>query len=191
MDLARSALVACSCALGGCASMHSEEFDQVFTVAAGEGELGSTGLVGYERPWLLSTSYTCEPRDWICGIETGLQVGGADGPDAVLQRSVELSELWLGAAKTWGRHSALRFQAGAGVRFAHAEWMGPGFIFDQGIDADDSLGVYAHAGAFVHVGGPFSIGLDARWADGEDFRLEGLARDSQLTQLLFSLRWDI
>jgi hypothetical protein len=191
MLLARSALLACSCALGACQSMHSEKADQAFTVAIGEGELGSGGLAGFERPWVFSTSYTIEPHDWSCGIETGIQFGSADGPDAVVQRSVELSELWIGAARTWGKGSALRLQAGAGLRFARAEWMGPGFIFDEQIDIDYSMGLYAHVGGFVHVDGPFSIGLDARWADGEDYELEGQSRDALLTQLLLALRWDI
>ncbi len=191
MLLARCVLLACACALAACKSLHSEKAEQAFTVAIGEGSLGSGGWNAFENPWVFSASYTVQAPDWPCAIETGLQLGGAEGPNAVVQRDMELSEFWIGAAKIWGRSSAFRLQAGAGLRFARAELLGPGFIFDEELDTDYSLGLYAHVGGFVHVGGPFSIGLDARWADGEDYSLENQSRDALLTQLLLTLRWDI
>jgi hypothetical protein len=190
MELARSSLLVGLLALGSCQALHSDKADQSITVALGEGALGSGGWNQFDDSWLLSVDYAVEPHDALCGVEGGMQVGQADGPNAVQQRDVELSEMWIGATKSWKPSSWLRLQGGAGLRFAKARLLAPGFIFEDEIDSDTSLGLYAHVGAFAHVAGPFSIGVDARWADGSDYLLENQHRDALLTQLLFGLRWD-
>ena len=64
-----------------------------------------------------------------------------------------------------------------------------GRIFDTEIDDDYSIGYYVHAGAWWMFHQSLGVGLDARYADGSDYRLVGESVDSASTQLLLGLRW--
>lgn len=191
MQPARPELLLALLLLGACQGLPKQDgFEQSLVVAGGAGELGTGGWSEFDDPWLFQTVFALRRENWPVGVELGLQLGGANGTHAGQERDIEMGELWVGAERTWKPSSALILQTGAGLRFAQVSLQKPGFIFADEIDSSASLGAYAHAGAYVHVTGPFALGIDARWADGSDYSLEGVSRDAQLVQVLLGLRWD-
>lgn len=157
-------------------------------VLGGEAELGNRGWSAYDSSWVLNANFSTEPPDWPVGIEMGFQLGAANGSVPGEYRDLDWWELYCGATKSWTPLKHLDLQAGVGGRLLVNTLYGPGWFFESEIDNDASLGVYLHAGAWWMFTPAWGIGIDARWADGIDMRLEGEKRDAALTQLLLGVR---
>ncbi|MFM7281017.1 MAG: outer membrane protein [Planctomycetia bacterium] len=104
-------------------------------------------------------------------------------------RDLDLSDITFGVTKQWEVIPRVTLVVGGGLRIANATLLGPGWLFGTELDDDYSLGYYAHAGFWWMFHKNIGVGLDARHADGSDFRLAGESVDSGGAQLLLGLRW--
>ena len=122
-------------------------------------------------------------------MEFGFQFARAESKDESVARNADFFDFRLGAAGEWRPADWLILSAGAGPRLALVQVTRPGILNDV-TENDGSLGVFAHAGAFVVVHGGFSIGLEGQWADGSDYDVVGASRDAAAAEILLALRWN-
>lgn len=160
-----------------------------FTLTGGEGSAPSAAAADFDKPWALAAQFTAEQKEWPVGVEVGLQLGAANGSNGTEYRDLDLSDVSFGATRQWELVPHITLVTGGGIRIAHAILLGPGWIFDSELDDDYSVGFYAHAGLWWMFHENIGAGVDARFADGSDFRLEGEPVDAQSSQLLLGLRW--
>ncbi len=160
-----------------------------FTLTGGEANSPGAPDTEFDNPWALGMQLTVEQDDWPVGAEVGLQLGSANGSTDTEYRDLDLSDVTFGVTKQWEVIPHITLVTGGGIRIAHAILLGPGWIFDSELDDDYSVGFYAHAGLWWMFHENIGAGVDARFADGSDFRLEGEPVDAQSSQLLLGLRW--
>jgi hypothetical protein len=179
----------CSCVVVAPPPSTPENMQFAVTVTGGEGSTPAGEGTDFDAPWALAMQFTAERDDWPVGVEIGFQFGSANGRTATENRDLDLTDFSFGATKQWTVIPHLSLVTGAGLRIANATLLGPGWIFDTEIDDDYSIGYYVHAGAWWMFHQSLGVGLDARYADGSDYRLVGESVDSASTQLLLGLRW--
>jgi len=159
-----------------------------FTLTGGEGSSPGAENTEFDNPWAVGMQLTVEQDDWPVGAEVGLQLGSANGSTDTEHRDLDLSDVTFGVTKQWEVIPHICLVVGGGLRIANATLLGPGWLFGTELDDDYSLGYYAHAGAWWMFHKNIGVGLDARHADGSDFRLAGESVDSRSAQLLLGLR---
>ena len=128
--------------------------------------------------------------EWPCGLEFGMQYARAESQDESIANGADFLDFRGGAAWQWQAAEWLELVAGGGPRLCLVEVDVPG-TFMPSSEQGTSVGLYAHAGAFVRVAGGFSIGVEGQWADGTDYEVLGGSQDASETELLLALRWDI
>ncbi len=169
----------------------AREFHGSVTALLGNASLGQHGWDGYDDPWALSASFTGQRKDWPVAVEFQTQYAQSNGPTTPERRDAEFKEFALGAARVWPLGSSVFVQAGGGLRIVDVLVTKPGFIFDDTAGHEVSPGLYLHAGIFYTIGPGLAFGADLRWADGTDVHIEGISRDTQLTQFALGLRWEL
>jgi hypothetical protein len=158
--------------------------------AAGPQDLDESSWAPLDARVVGALTFSGRKPEWPLGIEFGTQYARAESQDDSVASGADFLEFRVGAAWNWLAYDWLRLCCGAGPRLGLVRVTSPG-PFNEVTEQSASLGLYAHAGAFVRVHGCFSIGLDGRWADGGDYDVLGASRDASATELLVALRWDL
>lgn len=138
---------------------------------------------------LAALTWSRREPGWPCGLELGFQFARAESKDESVARDADFFEGRFGAAAEWRPVRWLLLDGGAGPRLAFVQVTRPGTLNDV-TDSGVSLGVFAHAGAFVVVHGGFSIGLEGQWADGSDYDVDDVSRSAAAAEVLVALRWN-
>ena len=177
-------------ALAGCAGAPrlAPEWQSV-EVVAGPQDLPEKDWAPLDARVRIGVAFSGRKPEWPCGLEFGMQYARAESQDDSVVRGGDFLDLRLGAAGEWRPADWLTLAAGAGPRLGLLRVTRPG-TFMEVEETSSSLGLYAHAGAFVRLAPGFSIGLDGQWTGGSDYHVLGGAQDSAATELLLALRFE-
>ncbi len=163
---------------------------QSLVFAVGPQDLDENSWAPLDARVVGALTFSGRKPEWPCGIEFGMQYARAESQDDSVASGADFLDFRIGAAWNWLANDWLRLCCGAGPRLGLVKVTHPG-TFNEVTEQSSSLGLYAHAGAFVRVHGGFSVGVDGQWADGGDYELLGAARDASATELLIALRWEL
>jgi hypothetical protein len=187
MKLACGALLAW---LGSCASAPTpvEEWQRV-EIAAGPHGLDEGSWAPLDARVVGALTWSGRRPGWPCGIEAGAQYARAESQDESVASGADFFDIRVGAAWEWRAFDWLELVCGAGPHFSRVNVEEPG-TFMPVTEDDVSIGIYAHAGAFVRVFGSLAVGVEGQWADGTDYHVLGESRSASTAELLVALRWD-
>jgi hypothetical protein len=117
-----------------------------------------------EQPGLAFELDAYDP-DAFCGFELGVSTSSDEETASGFgDFEATVSEVYLGARKTWGAGRNLHPYAGVGLAYVKAEAELSGF----GSADDSSLGGYAHGGVYWTLGRHFNLGVDLKALVGTD-----------------------
>lgn len=177
----------CALELASCEGPQTlPDVEQSFTVSGGAFVPGSDGWDGRAAG---AIGWSWRGEEWPCALEFGVQYARAELEEGSDPLDVDVFDMRIGAASSWRPAEWLVLAAGAGPRLSFAQTWVPGEYAEIREDST-SVGLYAHAGAFVRVSDMFSIGADVQAALGSDYDLAGEDRDAQAAGLMLALRWD-
>lgn len=178
--------------LGACVSApRLEPGWQSVQLCAGSHGLDEDSWEPLDSRALVALTWSRRAQGWPCGMELGLQYAHAenDEGDETVAKDADFLDLRFGASAEWRPVRWLLLEGGAGPRLALVEVKRLG-NFNVVTDNGGSLGVFAHAGAFVVVHGGFSAGLEGQWADGSDYDVNDVSRSAAAAEVLLALRWN-
>lgn len=193
MDLARRSLPAgmLLALFGACSSTPPVAPGwRSFEFAVGPQDLDEESWAPLDARVRGALTWSAREPQWPCGIEFGFQYARSESQEESVTAGADFFDIRVGAAMEWHPLEWLTLVGGAGPRLGFVSVTLPGTYMP--VDEDEaSVGLYAHAGAFVRVYRSFSVGLEGQWADGTDYDVMGAPRDAASAELLIALRWGI
>lgn len=130
--------------------------------------------------------FSREPATMDFGWEVGVMRFTDDERDSMGLVESELSEIYLGARRTFGHARAVwRPHFGGGVSYMFADVENQAGVSDD----DSSLAAYMHGGLSAFVTRHLTIGVDLRWLLLSKLRVHGENLDADYLQLALTAGW--
>ncbi|MCP3918475.1 MAG: porin family protein [bacterium] len=140
-----------------------------------------------DEPDVLGATYMTFRDGELAGWEIGYQRVNDDDEVGSIDIDLEMNEIFGGGRYEFDvGHGPVHPYIGAGLSYLDAEVEASSGSLSGDID-DETLGIYAHAGVYVNVGGELTLGVDFRALFDADLEFGGVDTEGDYTQLAFTI----